>query len=80
MDTHKDVFTSSNDEGLNKVRAENYAYIMESTSIEYIIERNCDVTQIGGLLDNKGYGIAMKKSNAPLSFKIQNAPRNISSR
>lgn len=35
---------------------------MESTSIEYIVERNCDVAQVGGLLDNKGYGIAMKKS------------------
>jgi len=28
----------------------------------YLIERNCDVTQVGGLLDEKGYGIAMKKS------------------
>lgn len=35
---------------------------MESSSIEYVIERDCDVTQIGGLLDDKGYGIAMKKS------------------
>lgn len=39
-----------------------YAFLMESSSIEYVIERNCDVTQIGGLLDDKGYGIAMKKS------------------
>lgn len=35
---------------------------MESTSIEYLTERNCMVTQIGGLLDEKGYGIAMRKS------------------
>lgn len=35
---------------------------MESTSIEYMVERNCDVAQVGGLLDSKGYGIAMKKS------------------
>lgn len=35
---------------------------MESTSIEYLTERHCDVTQIGGLLDEKGYGIAMRKS------------------
>jgi len=26
------------------------------------MERECNVTQIGGLLDEKGYGIAMKKS------------------
>lgn len=38
---------------------------MESSSIEYVIERDCDVTQIGGLLDDKGYGIAMKKSKIP---------------
>lgn len=35
---------------------------MESASIEYIVERNCNLTQIGGLLDTKGYGIATKKS------------------
>lgn len=33
---------------------------MESTSIEYVIERNCDLTQIGGLLDSKSYGIALR--------------------
>lgn len=41
---------------------ENYAFFMESTSIEYVEERNCDVAQVGGLLDSKGYGIAMKSS------------------
>lgn len=45
-----------------KSDTENYAFLMESTSIEYMVERNCDVAQVGGLLDSKGYGIAMKKS------------------
>lgn len=40
---------------------------MESSSIEYIIERNCEVTQVGGELDAKGYGIAMKKSKQIIS-------------
>lgn len=62
MKDNEEVFTASNPEGLNRVMNENYAFLMESTSIEYIIERNCEVTQIGGLLDNKGYGIAMRKS------------------
>ncbi len=31
---------------------------MESNSILYQIERNCDLIQVGGLLDSKGYGIA----------------------
>ncbi|XP_077485672.1 glutamate receptor ionotropic, kainate 2-like isoform X1 [Amblyomma americanum] len=52
------VFTESNQKGIERVRRGKYAYLMESTSIEYAIERNCDLTQIGSLLDNKGYGIA----------------------
>lgn len=40
-----------------------YAYLSESTSIEYITERNCDLTQIGGLLDSKSYGIALPTGN-----------------
>lgn len=50
------VFTSSNDEGVDRVikGKGGYAFLMESTSIEYVIERNCDLTQIGGMLDSKG--------------------------
>jgi len=33
---------------------------MEATSIEFFIERKCDLTQIGGMMDSKGYGIAMR--------------------
>ncbi|KOB79074.1 Glutamate receptor, ionotropic kainate 2 [Operophtera brumata] len=36
-----------------------YAYFMESTAIEYQLERHCDLMQVGGLLDSKGYGIAL---------------------
>ena len=36
---------------------------MESTTIAYVIERECDTTQIGGLLDSKGYGIALPPGN-----------------
>lgn len=56
-----DVLPPDNDTGLKKVLREEYAFLMESSSIEYIVERYCNVTQIGGLLDAKGYGIAMKK-------------------
>lgn len=62
--TRPSVFTKSNDEGRERVSKGKrlYAFLMESTSLEYIIERNCDLTQIGGLLDSKGYGIAMPVS------------------
>jgi hypothetical protein len=54
------VFTKSNNEGVQRVLESdgNYAYLMESNSIQYQIERQCDLIQIGGLLDSKGYGIA----------------------
>ena len=46
---------NSNTEGLDKVMNSDgkYAFLMESSSIQYIIERNCKLTQIGGNLDNK---------------------------
>ncbi|KAL9900013.1 kainate-type ionotropic glutamate receptor subunit 1D isoform 1-T1 [Glossina fuscipes fuscipes] len=54
------VFTSSNGEGVERVAKGkgNYAFLMESTSIEYVTERNCELTQVGGMLDTKSYGIA----------------------
>ena len=57
------VYTKSNTEGLDRVRKEDgmYAYFMEAASIEYNIERYCDLRQLGGLLDSKGYGIALPK-------------------
>ena len=56
MSGHRsEVMVNSNNEGIQKVIKENgkYAYMMESSSIQYIIERNCKVTQIGGNLDTK---------------------------
>ncbi|XP_072157051.1 glutamate receptor ionotropic, kainate 2 isoform X1 [Bemisia tabaci] len=65
------VFTASNVEGVERVTRGkgSYAFLMESTSIEYVIERNCDLTQVGGLLDSKGYGIAMPP-NSPYRTAI----------
>ena len=40
-----------------------YAFFMEAASIEYHIERYCDLKQLGGLLDSKGYGIALPKDS-----------------
>ncbi|KAG4072084.1 hypothetical protein HA402_015583 [Bradysia odoriphaga] len=64
MKAHPQLMTSSNNEGLELVlKSDRYAFLMESSSIEYLVERNCDVTQVGGLLDEKGYGIAMRKNS-----------------
>lgn len=62
--TEPSVFVKDNKEGEERVAKSKrlYAFFMESLSLEYIIERNCNLTQIGGLLDSKGYGIAMAVS------------------
>jgi hypothetical protein len=56
-----DVSVNNSKEGIARVKAGNYAYLMESTMLEYYAERDCELTQIGGLIDSKGYGIALKK-------------------
>lgn len=66
MDHADEVLMEKNEDGVRKVQQENYAYLMESTSIEYIKQRKCNVTQVGGLLDAKSYGIAMKKGGSIL--------------
>uniref|UniRef100_A0A182TV70 Ionotropic glutamate receptor C-terminal domain-containing protein n=1 Tax=Anopheles melas TaxID=34690 RepID=A0A182TV70_9DIPT len=68
------VFTASNVEGVERVvkGKGSYAFLMESTSIEYVIERNCELTQVGGMLDSKGYGIAMPP-NSPFRTAISGA-------
>lgn len=64
------VFPKSNSEGVERVlkSKRSYAFLMESSSIEYMVERHCDLMQIGNHLDSKGYGIAMpmrKSSSFP---------------
>lgn len=66
MSSHPEYMTSSNAEGVSRVENENYAFLMESTTIEYITERRCSLQQVGSLLDEKGYGIAMRKSKLKL--------------
>ena len=57
------VYTSGNSAGIDRVQKEDglYAFFMEAAAIEYHIERKCDLKQLGGLLDSKGYGIALPK-------------------
>lgn len=59
------VFVKDNGEGMDRVLKSKrlYAFLMESTPLEYITERNCELTKIGSNLDSKGYGIAMPRGN-----------------
>lgn len=70
---HQGVFPKDNSKGISMVKKGNFAFLMESTSIDYMVQRDCELTQIGGLLDHKGYGIALRKRSpfrAPLSKAI----------
>jgi hypothetical protein len=66
------VFTKTNKEGVERVLREDgdYAFMMESTNVEYVIERQCQLTQIGGLLDSKGYGIGLPPSESHTQILI----------
>lgn len=63
------VFTKNYEEGIQRVLEGNYAYLMESTMIDYITQRNCELMQVGGLLDTKGYGIGTPV-NSPYRDKL----------
>uniref|UniRef100_A0A1I8NN53 Glutamate receptor ionotropic, kainate 2 n=1 Tax=Stomoxys calcitrans TaxID=35570 RepID=A0A1I8NN53_STOCA len=78
MSNHQEFLTESNQEGVDRVTnsdtkgGNTYAFLMESTSIEYNTVRNCKLQKVGDPLDEKGYGIAMKK-NWPYRDKFNNA-------
>lgn len=72
MTNHPEMLTETNQAGVDKVKAgTKYAFLMESTSIEYNTVRECTLKKIGEALDEKGYGIAMPKSEYRLEFDLK---------
>ena len=71
MQANPDVFTKSNSLGIERVKESKggYAFLMESSSIEYIMERDCDLAKIGGELDSKSYAIGLLK-NSPYKKEL----------
>ncbi|UXI21906.1 hypothetical protein NH340_JMT07849, partial [Sarcoptes scabiei] len=63
MQEHPENFVNSYEEGRDRVLEGEYAFLMESTMIDYMVQRDCNLVQIGGLLDSKGYGIATQKGS-----------------
>ena len=43
-----------------------YAFLCESSMLDWLGQRDCNLTQVGGLVDNKGYGIATPKGRQNL--------------
>ncbi|XP_077294860.1 glutamate receptor ionotropic, kainate 2 [Arctopsyche grandis] len=64
MESHKpSVFVSTYEDGVKRVLGGGYAFLMESTMLDHRVQRDCNLTQVGGLLDSKGYGIATGKGS-----------------
>lgn len=70
--TEPSVFVESNEEGIERVKqsGRTYAFLMESATIEYITQTECNLTRVGGWLDSKAYGIGMPMSKRPLSSRL----------
>jgi ionotropic glutamate receptor len=76
-DHEDDVMVKDNNLGVVKAETKNYAFFMETTSIEYETQRRCSLTSVGNSLDEKGYGIAMRKSKyheVPLLLILSRLP------
>ncbi|RWS30516.1 glutamate receptor ionotropic: kainate 2-like protein [Leptotrombidium deliense] len=71
MESNPGVFVKGNDEGIDRTLKGNYAFLMESSSIEFNMAKYCNLTQVGGLLDQKGYGIAFPP-NSPYRAVFSN--------
>ena len=67
-DKEPSVFVKTSTEGIERVLDGNYAFLMESTMIDYQMQRYCDLMQVGGLLDSKGYGIGTPRGLASYGF------------
>ncbi|KAL8564048.1 Serine/threonine-protein kinase grik2 [Nucella lapillus] len=72
MKENPDDMQSSYEAGIERVLEGDYAFFMESTMIDYQVQRKCDLMQVGGLLDSKGYGIGTPM-NSPYRDKLSMA-------
>ena len=54
MSNNPDVFVQSTEEGVDRIKKGGYAYLVESITNEYMRQRDCELIQIGSILDTKG--------------------------
>lgn len=62
------VHVKSTDEAIERVKRGGYAALLEATTIRYQTERDCEVTQVGGLLNIRGYGIAFPLDSSYVTY------------
>ncbi|CAF0769509.1 unnamed protein product [Brachionus calyciflorus] len=72
MNSMPDVFVKSTEEGIERVKKGGFAYLLESTTNDFLRQRDCELMQVGGLIDTKGYGIGTPPGS-PWRDQISNA-------
>uniref|UniRef100_A0AAV2KB46 Ionotropic glutamate receptor C-terminal domain-containing protein n=1 Tax=Knipowitschia caucasica TaxID=637954 RepID=A0AAV2KB46_KNICA len=77
------VLVQDVEQGIQRVLTSDYAFLTESTTIEFVTQRNCNLTQIGGLIDSKAYGVGTPMDSLPVSEPAPRAaphsdPRDVS--
>ena len=66
MSANRDVFVKTVGEGIQRVRDSNfkYAFLLESSNIEYVNNRKpCDTVKVGPNLNQKAFGIATPRGS-----------------
>ena len=74
MSKDPDSFVKSQNELIERVKKGDgkFAALMESATIEYLVSQDCDLVQVGALIDSRGYGIAVRQGSG-LRDKINRA-------
>jgi len=78
MSSRNDLFVSSYNEGIQRVRASKgkYALLIESPQNEYVSHREpCDTIKAGSNLDSRGFGVATPLGS-PLRLVTFSMPSN----
>lgn len=81
MDTHPSAFVTGEREGLEKVKSERYAFIVESPFVEYVVQRDCTLAAIDDRRKHFQfeYAIAVRKGS-PLRKRFSKAISQLRSR
>ena len=63
------AFTRTNEEGIERVRNDNYVYILPDKIADYVIrQRPCDLNIVGGFLIEEHFGLAVPKGSTLLIY------------
>lgn len=74
MDTHPSVFVADEKEGVEKVKRDRYAFIAESTFVEYIVQRDCSLAAIDDRRKHFQFEYAIAvKAGSPLKARFSKA-------